>query len=349
MKKTINQILKGLAVGGSFAVPLVGFPLALYVAKKLYGEDFSFEKVKEVFNYLVSIGKINNEQINNLSIKDCLFIEKMNFKDYVYFRILQESGVLGSGLEEFFQNLKGRTVVFFDTETTGFNPRLPYRQITQLAAVALDLETNTVLGNFAEVLSLNPETLAQIEIEKQNPPSKGWSIDKVLNFSGYDKSKASKKPIDAGESFVSWVNSFNNPLLVAQNAQFDMNFMNNLMKHNKVKFQVLDFLKFNKYYLEPILLNLGRNGVEEAIKVLADLHDPKRNKASFAQQKLGKAFGVETQGAHVALNDVMQLVDLTKKVFDFINRNKQFLSDDIINDYGRARKSWKNRKLRNKK
>jgi DNA polymerase III alpha subunit (gram-positive type) len=273
----------------------------------------------------------------------------MNFKDYAYFKILQESGVLGIGLEEFFQNIKNRTVVFFDTETTGFNPRLPYRQITQLAAIALDLESNTVLDKFAEVLSLNPATLDQIELEKQNPPSKGWSIEKVLDFSGYDSSKASKQPVDAGESFVSWVNGFSNPLLVAQNAQFDMNFMNNLMKHNKVKFQVLDFLKFNKYYLEPILLNLGRNGVDEAVKILSDLYDPKRNKHSFAQQKLGKAFGVDTAGAHVALHDVMQLVDLIKKVFDFINRNKQFLSDDIVNDYGRARKSWKTRKIRFKK
>jgi len=270
----------------------------------------------------------------------------MNFKDYAYYRVLQESGILGNDIEEFFNNLKNRTAIFFDTETTGFNPRLPYRQITQLAAMALDLDTNSVLDTFTEILTLNPETLDQIEIEKSSPPAKGWSIDKVLNFSGYDSSKATKATIDAGESFVSWVKGFKDPLLVAQNAQFDMNFMNNLMKHNRVNFQVLDFLKFNKFYLEPILLNLSRNGVEEAIKILAALHDPKRNKPSFAQQKLGQAFGVETQGAHQALHDVEQLVDLTKKVLDFINRNKELLGDDSTNDFGRARRLWKNRKLR---
>jgi DNA polymerase III alpha subunit (gram-positive type) len=270
----------------------------------------------------------------------------MKFKDYI---TLQESGILGSNIEDFFQNLKDRTLVFFDTETTGFNPRLPYRQITQLAAMALNLETNTVLDTFSEVLSLNPETLDQIDREKTDPPKQGWSIEKVLNFSGYDASSATKKPLDAGESFVSWVKRFQNPLLVAQNAQFDMNFMNNLMQHNRVKFQVLDFLKFNKIYLEPMLLNLGRAGVPEAVQILADLHDPKRNKPSFAQQKLGKAFGVETQGAHVALHDVEQLVDLTRKVFGFINRNKDLLGDDALNDFGIARRNWQNRKWRNRK
>ena len=98
-----------------------------------------------------------------------------------------------------------------------------------------------------------------------------------------------------------------------------------------------------------MLLNLGRAGVPEAVQILADLHDPKRNKPSFAQQKLGKAFGVETQGAHMALHDVEQLVDLTRKVFGFINRNKDLLGDDAANDFGIARRNWHNRKWRNRK
>jgi hypothetical protein len=123
-----------------------------------------------------------------------------------------------------------------------------------------------------------------------------------------------------------------------------MNFMNTLMKQNRVDFQVLDFLKSNKYYLEPILLNLSRNGVEEASAILAQLYDPKRNKHSFAQQKLGKAFSVGSGGAHIALHDAVQLAELAQKVFDFIRRHRGSIGSDIASDYGRARKSWKNRK-----
>lgn len=259
--------------------------------------------------------------------------------------VLYESGVLGSSLDEFYNNLKGRTAIFFDTETTGFKPKYPYRQITQLGAVALDMDSNVILSEFSEIVSLNPETLSHMEYEKTNPPQDKSikTIEQVLGWTRYDPQRATMSPIDAGEKFVAWVAQYPNPLLVAQNAKFDMGFMNNLMKHNKIRHQVLDFLKFNRLYLEPILINLKRHGVIEAAEVLTKLFDPKRNKTSFSQQVLGKAFDVGTQAAHMAINDAKQLAELVKKVLDFVNRHKGSIGKDIVNDYGRARIAWRDR------
>jgi len=259
---------------------------------------------------------------------------------------MSESGVLGRSLDDLFANLVGRTAIFFDTETTGFNPRLPYRQITQLAAQAIDLGTGKVLDSFERVLTLNPETLDQMEKEKESPPEKSWSIEKVLSFSGYDPSRASQDPLAAATEFSSWLAGFSHPLLVAQNAQFDMHFLNLLLKDRPVRMQVFDFLKFSKLYLEPMLLNLRRAGVPEADQVLKDLWDEKRDKVSFAQQKLGKAFGVSSQGAHVAMHDVEQLVELTQKVLEFVKQHQPQLGADAKRDFIMARAKWNRRRKR---
>ena len=73
-KAQIQNILKALAVGGAFMVPLAGFPLAALVAKKLYGDSVSFEKVKEVLGQLIQMKKVKQEQI---SFKDWLIVNEV--------------------------------------------------------------------------------------------------------------------------------------------------------------------------------------------------------------------------------------------------------------------------------
>ena len=72
-KAQIQNVLKALAVAGAFMVPLAGFPLAALVAKKLYGDSVSFEKVKEVLSQLVRMKKVKQEQV---SFKDWLVLSE---------------------------------------------------------------------------------------------------------------------------------------------------------------------------------------------------------------------------------------------------------------------------------
>lgn len=71
MKEKIQKALKALAVGGAFMVPVAGLPLAILVAKKLYGKNFDFDKVREIMSNLISMGKVKQEQI---TFKDWLLI-----------------------------------------------------------------------------------------------------------------------------------------------------------------------------------------------------------------------------------------------------------------------------------
>jgi DNA polymerase III alpha subunit (gram-positive type) len=51
---------------------------------------------------------------------------------------------------------KGKTLVFFDTETTGLEPNRSYEQVTQIAAIAVNGDDWTKLGQFEEKAALNP-------------------------------------------------------------------------------------------------------------------------------------------------------------------------------------------------
>ena len=48
----IKDVLKGAAVGGAFMVPVAGIPLAVYLARRLYGEKASPEQIRALWERL---------------------------------------------------------------------------------------------------------------------------------------------------------------------------------------------------------------------------------------------------------------------------------------------------------
>lgn len=59
---------------------------------------------------------------------------------------------------EHIKQFKGKTLIFFDTETTGLEPNRPYEQVTQIAAMAVNGDDWSLLGKFEEKAALNPNT-----------------------------------------------------------------------------------------------------------------------------------------------------------------------------------------------
>lgn len=59
---------------------------------------------------------------------------------------------------EHIKQFKGKTLIFFDTETTGLEPNRPYEQVTQIAAMAVNGDDWNLLGKFEEKAALNPNT-----------------------------------------------------------------------------------------------------------------------------------------------------------------------------------------------
>jgi len=97
-KVQIQNVLKALAVAGAFMVPLAGFPLAALVAKKLYGDSVSFEKVKEVLSQLIQMKKVKQEEV---SFKDWLvFSEMINVQSPLNLLKNREETLVAFGLME---------------------------------------------------------------------------------------------------------------------------------------------------------------------------------------------------------------------------------------------------------
>jgi len=74
---------------------------------------------------------------------------------------MNEAKLYGKTIPEVLEHIskfKGKTLVFFDTETTGLEPNRPYEQVTQIAAMAVNGDDWSLLGKFEDKASLNPNT-----------------------------------------------------------------------------------------------------------------------------------------------------------------------------------------------
>ena len=96
--------------------------------------------------------------------------------------------------EELLKIFSGKTILVFDTETTGLYAHT--HQITELAAEVLDGDTFETLDTFHKKISLNEKTLARIECEKDNKDPKHFGVEKCLKLQGYDPEDPDLKEID---------------------------------------------------------------------------------------------------------------------------------------------------------
>jgi len=150
-----------------------------------------------------------------------------NWREY----LLTESYILD---EDFFVKAFGdHTWIFFDTETTGFKPEIA--QLTEIGAISAIpdnwqfSEVEAKQGIFYDKIKLNPETLAGFE-DSEDPNVKfpleltryGMPSDEYKEK--YPKGMPNEE--DVLRQFVSYLENQQNPVLVAQNAEFDVNFAN---------------------------------------------------------------------------------------------------------------------------
>ena len=74
---------------------------------------------------------------------------------------MNEARLYGKTIPEILEHIKqfkGKTLIFFDTETTGLEPNRPYEQVTQIAAMAINGDDWSLLDKFEEKATLNPNT-----------------------------------------------------------------------------------------------------------------------------------------------------------------------------------------------
>jgi len=208
-----------------------------------------------------------------------------------------------------------KTFIVVDTETTGLlGPKLD--QLTQVSGIAT--KYNFATNKFSEVDNFNKKIRLSADTKsKYNSPTS--RVKKVLSFNHYgQKGVKYYDEEQVLDEFYDWVNSFDNPILVIQNAQFDMR-MINVRSKNRLENEVLDTKDMLQLYYLPSLLKLAET--DSSFKVVVDkigTSDRDNGLISSSMGKIGTALGLNMNNYHDALTDCRITLEMFKAMVDFL-------------------------------
>ena len=275
--------------------------------------------------------------------------------------LLTESYILDedffdSSIEQLFDKLKAfgnSTWIFFDTETTGFKPESA--QLTEIGAISAIPdnwqfhEVEAKQGIFYDKIKLSPETLAGFEAS-EDPKAKfpleltryGMPSDEYKEK--YPKGMPNEE--DVLRQFVSYLENQQNPVLVAQNAEFDVNFIQKRadlysIPVNMREFPIFDTMMLIKLWHNSLIKTLADDGDERAQTILQALTMTGKfgDYVTSSMGPVSKAYEISTDEWHNALADVKMMMEMTKVIFMAL----QEASDVDISKY-QGRTAWGLRK-----
>ena len=256
-----------------------------------------------------------------------------NWRKYV----LQEAYILDSeffnnSIEQLFEKLKDfgdNTWIFFDTETTGFRPKTA--QLTEIGAIAAHPnnwqfdEVEAEEGFFYDKIKLNPETISRfkssddpdvkypLELTRYGIPSDEYR-EKYPKGMPYEE--------DIIRQFISYLESQPNPVLVAQNARFDIEFVQSRADLYGIpvdmhKYPIFDTMMLIKLWHNPLIATLAAEGNEQAQVILQALTKTGKfgDYTSASMGPVAKAYEISTDDWHNALADVKMMMGMTRAIF----------------------------------
>jgi DNA polymerase III epsilon subunit-like protein len=282
-----------------------------------------------------------------------------NWRRYV----LKEAYILDddffdASIEQLFAKLKAfgdNTWVFFDTETTGFEPKTA--QLTEIAAVAaypnnwqFD-EVEAEKGLFYDKIKLTPETLAGFKAS-DDPKAKfpleltRYGIPSDEYREKYPKGMPDE--VDVIKEFLTYIETQPSPVLVAQNAEFDINFIQTRANFydlgaNLRNYPIFDTMMLIKLWHNSLIKTLADQGDERAQIILQALTMTGKfgDYVTASMGPVSKAYEISTDEWHNALADVKMMMEMTKVIFMAL----QAASDVDISKY-QGRTAWGLRKKR---
>jgi len=220
---------------------------------------------------------------------------------------------------------KLKDFVFIDTETTGL--RGPKKeQLTQIAAISTIYNFN--LNDFKEQSSFN-QKIKLTEETLKNKTQKDSRINWVLSFNRYGQKDV--KYFDERfvlEEFKKWIDNQNNPMLIIQNAQFDMNMLNARYNDIKFNYEVFDTKSLIQLYYLPTLQKLSETD-DYYKNIIKEIGTSDRDKGllSSSMSKIGPVLGLNMSGYHDALEDCIITINMVSKIIQFLKENSHL---DII-------------------
>lgn len=297
-----------------------------------------------------------------------------NYLQYIQEGQLEKANM---SITDIYRLIYNRTLIIFDTETTGLDPKQDFNMITEIAAMAYD-HNGVMLEKFHKKIKLIQPVFDRIERDKQvlddmknalpwengkvyhpddtithngkiwtsrtankssepNKKNNDWKerdpnrkrIDDLLKMTGYyEENTEFGEYKEVMRQFSEWVYSFSSPIIIAQNARFDLYQVNsaiiNMFKSSEVKridFPVIDTLQLSKYYIVPAIKELAENGDEFGIKAMSIMKGDGK-KILNNLNVLGKVFDIHTDMWHSGLADTVQLAGIFFAAMNFLRNNK---------------------------
>jgi len=226
-------------------------------------------------------------------------------------------------LLDYLEKLSSKSFIFIDTETTGLGGHKK-QQLTQISAVAFDydFQQNTLkeTDTFNKKIKISSDMRGRLEDPKDR-------IKQIFKFNHYgDKIKEDPKYYeeqDIIDNFRNWLSQNVDPLLIMQNAIFDMNMLvGRGGKKLGTPFEVLDTKQIIQLFVIPIIQKLAET--DDEYKQMLDkigTSDRDFSLISSSMSKWGPFFGINMSGYHDALTDCRITAQMFTKIVDLIKDN----------------------------
>lgn len=225
-------------------------------------------------------------------------------------RLVKEGKYEKMTLADIIRDYQGKTLIAFDTETTGLEPNNPNVQITEIAVIAVD-DTGKELDRFHKKINLRNDSV------RNSPIGGGKTVQDLLTKSGYDdKNTEFGDEKQVLKEFLEFINQYPNPVLLAHNLQFDMKQVNTAIKRfglPPIKGETLDTMQFSRVFFVAVMNALeGIDDIEEVKKIKSIMIGAK-GKLANTLEKLGEVFQVKNEHWHSGIDDTLQLIQIYPK------------------------------------
>lgn len=244
-----------------------------------------------------------------------------------------------SKLLDEYLNFQDTKLILFDLETMGLNPNFEYEQITQISASVVDGNTMQIIETLNCGVQLNGSALTLINdstsIERINwvdrqKKRRGNAFDdpaEILDMTHYFDLPPENniKESVAISKFIDLVNKYENCIVVAHNAKFDVKFMTVRSSKYEKKFPItktLDTLKLSRYFFSPLVLKLANH--KDVTNIHNSLFRQRKNFVHISSKlgELANALNIDSSSWHSADADVNMMYEVLKFMLEFFNTHK---------------------------
>ena len=241
-----------------------------------------------------------------------------------YEEFLLEHKFWGKSIDELLSWLDSKSNkywVILDTETTGLPTDSYDVQLTQVACLITkyDFNSNTFseVDSYDKKIKLTSDTINLMSNSENR-------IKQVLSFNHYGNNDTEyHNEGNILEEFFNLLSKYDNPILVIQNAEFDMRYLNTRNQIVKFDNEIIDTKQIIQYFYLPTLQKLAETDTK--YKNMIDKigkSDRDNGLISSSMSKVGPALGINMTGYHDALTDTRITKSMLSKMIEFLKNHQ---------------------------